>query len=163
VELMHTLTSRDPELHQLELMHLASPEELAGLVRIQAVRRARHQDGRHPLPAGDPRAGGAGGERKPGARAAPAHPVPKGRQARAVDKYDRRLGFRFGTYATWWIRQGITRALSDLSRTVRVPTHQVSVLRAIDRVRGELTVAYGREPTVPEIAAALRMTPQETR
>src|SRR5439155_508056 len=82
---------------------------------------------------------------------------------RAVDKYDRHLGFRFGTYATWWIRQGITRALSDLSRTVRVPTHQVAVLRSLDRVKGELTVRFGREPSVAEIAAALHITPQETQ
>src|SRR5439155_10225797 len=59
--------------------------------------------------------------------------------------------------------QGITRALSDLSRTVRVPTHQVSVLRSLDRVKGELTVRFGREPSLAEIAAALDITPQETR
>ena len=60
---------------------------------------------------------------------------------RAVDKYEHRLGFKFGTYATWWIRQGITRALADHARTVRVPCHQVGTLAAIERVRGELSVA----------------------
>ena len=57
---------------------------------------------------------------------------------RAVDKFEHRMGFKFGTYATWWIRQGIQRALADNARTVRVPCHQVSVLAAIERVRGEL-------------------------
>src|SRR5438046_5983600 len=65
---------------------------------------------------------------------------------RAVDKYEHRLGFKFGTYATWWIRQGITRALADNARTVRVPCHQVGTLAAIERVRGELCIEHGREP-----------------
>src|SRR5207302_6091722 len=82
---------------------------------------------------------------------------------RAVDKYEHRLGFKFGTYATWWIRQGITRAMADHARTVRVPCHQVSTLAAIERVRGELSVAQGKEPSVEQIAAVLGVTPDETR
>ncbi len=82
---------------------------------------------------------------------------------RAVDKYEHRMGFKFGTYATWWIRQGITRALADHSRTVRVPCHQVSMLSAIERVRGELSVKNGREPSVEEIAKTLGLTPEDTR
>ena len=82
---------------------------------------------------------------------------------RAVDKFEHRLGFKFGTYATWWIRQGIQRALADHARTVRVPCHQVSVLAAIDRVRGELFGETGREPTVEEIAKILGTTVEETR
>jgi RNA polymerase primary sigma factor len=74
---------------------------------------------------------------------------------RAVDKYDHRLGFKFGTYATWWIRQGITRALADHSRTVRVPCHHAATLAAVERVRGELVVQHGREPADEEVAAAL--------
>jgi RNA polymerase primary sigma factor len=82
---------------------------------------------------------------------------------RAVDKYEHRLGFKFGTYATWWIRQGITRALADHGRTVRVPCHQVSMLAAIERVRGELSIQLGREPSIEEIAGQLGMTPEDTR
>src|SRR5262249_39258603 len=73
------------------------------------------------------------------------------------------LGFKFGTYATWWVRQGITRALAEHGRTVRVPCHQVAVLRSLDRVKGELTIRFGREPSVAEIAQALRISPQEAR
>jgi RNA polymerase primary sigma factor len=82
---------------------------------------------------------------------------------RAVDKYEHRLGYKFGTYATWWIRQGITRAISDHARTVRVPCHQIATLAAIERVRGELSVASGREPTVEEISTKLGVKAEDTR
>jgi len=81
---------------------------------------------------------------------------------RAVDKYEHLLGYKFGTYATWWIRQGITRALADNARTVRVPCHQVATLAAIERVRGELSIALGREPTTAEIATVLGVSTEET-
>src|SRR5262249_45079087 len=136
-----------------------------GLVRIQAQRRARYQDVRHQLVEANLRLGVSVAKKDRGRGLPFSDLIQEGNSGlmRAVDKYDRRLGLRFGTYATWWIREGITRALSALSRTVRVPTHQVSVLRALDRVRGELTVEYGREPTVAEIAAALKMSPKEAR
>jgi RNA polymerase primary sigma factor len=82
---------------------------------------------------------------------------------RAVDKYEHRMGFKFGTYATWWIRQGIQRALHDHGRTVRVPCHQVGALAAIERVRIELTGELGREPSIEEIANKLGSKVDETR
>jgi RNA polymerase primary sigma factor len=82
---------------------------------------------------------------------------------RAVDKYEWRLKYKFGTYATWWIRQGITRALADHARTIRVPCHQVGTLAAVERVRGQLSISQGREPTVEEIAAVLGVTAEETK
>jgi RNA polymerase primary sigma factor len=81
---------------------------------------------------------------------------------RAVDKFDHRLGFKFGTYATWWIRQGMTRALSELSRTVRVPCHHLALLREIERVTRDLTLARGREPALEEVAAELNISPEQT-
>ncbi len=82
---------------------------------------------------------------------------------RAVDKYEWRLEFKFGTYATWWVRQGITRALHDNARTVRVPCHQISLLSRMEKTRGEMTAATGREPTTEELAAALDIKPEDAR
>jgi RNA polymerase primary sigma factor len=74
---------------------------------------------------------------------------------RAVDKYDHRLGFKFGTYATWWVRQGITRALADHGRLVRVPSHRGATVAAAERARAELALRRGREPADEEVAAEL--------
>ncbi len=82
---------------------------------------------------------------------------------RAVDKYEWRLKFKFGTYATWWIRQGITRALHDHARTVRVPCHQIGMLAKIERKRSEMSAATGRDPTNEELAIALGTKADETR
>ena len=82
---------------------------------------------------------------------------------RAVDKYEHRMNFKFGTYATWWIRQGITRALADHARTVRVPCHQIATMSAIERMRGELSAATGREPSIEEISLRLGVKPEDTR
>ncbi len=82
---------------------------------------------------------------------------------RAVDKFDYRLGFKFGTYATWWIRQGVTRALADCARMVRIPCHRIPTLSAIEQARGELMVRHGRAPTEEEVAAALGMAVKDLR
>jgi RNA polymerase primary sigma factor len=82
---------------------------------------------------------------------------------RAVDKYEWQKEFKFGTYATWWIRQGITRALHDHARTVRVPCHQISMLAKIERKRSEITAATGRDPSNEELALALGTKAEDTR
>jgi len=82
---------------------------------------------------------------------------------RAVDKYEWRLKFKFGTYATWWVRQGITRALHDHARTVRVPCHQIATLAKMERMRNELSAATGREPTNSEVALALNLKEEDAR
>jgi len=73
---------------------------------------------------------------------------------KAIKKFDYRRGFKFSTYATWWIRQGITRALADQSRTIRIPVHLVEALNKVTRVQRQLAQEYNREPTIDEIATA---------
>ncbi len=82
---------------------------------------------------------------------------------RAVDKYEYRRGFKFSTYATWWIRQAITRAIADQARTIRIPVHMIDVLSKLRNVSKRLLQELGREPTTEETAAAADISLEETR
>ena len=156
---------RGKQLQRLMLQLQAMPEELPGLLKVQQKRRTAFQGIRRQLAEANLRLVVSIAKRYRGQGLAFADLIQEGNRGlmRAVDKFDHRLGWKFGTYATWWIRQGVTRALADHSRTIRVPCHQVTMLRVLEKVRDELIARHSKEPTIEEIAAVLCIPREEAR
>jgi len=154
---------KDLRHHALE--NLTSADDVHRLLKVIRRRQAKYQHLRSELAEGNLRLVVSIAKKYRGRGLSFADLIQEGNRGlmRAVDKFEHRMGFKFGTYATWWIRQGIQRALADNARTVRVPCHQVSLLAAIERVRGELIVQTGREPTIEDIAMVLGTTPEEAK
>jgi RNA polymerase primary sigma factor len=153
------------ELRGLMLELRATPEELAGLVGAMRTRREVYLKARKELASANLRLVVSIAKRYRSRGLPFSDLIQEGNAGlmRAVDKYDPGLGFRFGTYATWWIRQAVTRALSESSRLVRLPYNHTNLPAALDRVRGELTAALGREATLEEAAAQLGVPAEDAR
>jgi RNA polymerase primary sigma factor len=143
----------------------STPEETRKLLRIVQRRQKKYHQARMELAEANLRLVVSIAKRYRGRGLSFGDLIQEGNRGlmRAVDKFEYRLGFKFGTYATWWIRQGIQRSLADHARTVRVPCHQVSMLAAMERVRGELLGATGRDPTLEDLAMALGISADEVR
>jgi RNA polymerase primary sigma factor len=158
-------TKRLKELRHLMGQVQATPEELAGWVRVLERRRALYQQARQELAAANLRLVVSIAKRYRGRGLSFADLIQEGNGGlmRAVDKFDHRLGWKFATYATWWVRQGVTRALADTSRTVRVPCHRAGMLREVERLQGDLMLENRRDATAEEIARELQVTPAEVR
>jgi RNA polymerase primary sigma factor len=157
--------ARMKELRHMMFQALATPEQLAGWDQVINRRCAPYQHARQELAAANLRLVVSLAKRYRRRGLPFADLIQEGNSGlmRAVDKFDHRLGWKFGTYATWWIRQGVTRALADTSRTVRLPCHRGGMLREIERLQAEFMVRNRREPTIEEIALQMKVTPEEVR
>lgn len=156
---------RVKELRQWTLQFQATPEELAAWLGVVGQRRARYQQARQNLASANLRLVVSMAKRYRGRGLPLSDLIQEGNSGlmRAVDKFDHRLGWKFGTYASWWIRQGIQRGLSDTSRLVRVPCHWTGMFGEVERAQTEFTNKHHREPTPAEIAKKLRVAPAEIR
>ncbi len=153
------------ELHDLMRMTLEEPASLRKRVDIVKTRFAEYEDAKKQLSGGNLRLVVSIAKKYRNRGLSFLDLIQEGNTGlmRAVDKYEYRRGYKFSTYATWWIRQAITRAIADQARTIRIPVHMIETMSKLRNVSKKLLQELGREPTIEETAKAAGITEEETR
>ncbi len=151
------------ELHYLMRITLDSPATLARRIRNTLEYQSRYDAAKRVLSAGNLRLVVSIAKRYRNRGLSFLDLIQEGNTGlmRAVDKFEHARGYKFSTYATWWIRQAITRAIADQSRTIRMPVHMIETMSRVRMVARDLVQRTGREPSVEEVAAAAKLTIEE--
>ena len=155
----------EKEMHDLMMMTLEEPALLHKRVEIVKKRFAEYEDAKRALSGGNLRLVVSIAKKYRNRGLSFLDLIQEGNTGlmRAVDKYEYRRGYKFSTYATWWIRQAITRAIADQARTIRIPVHMIETMSKLRNVSKKLLQELGREPTIEETAKAANITVEETR
>jgi len=156
---------RDVLVKHLDQLVVADPDEQRGLRRLADELIQKGDDARHNLTEANLRLVVSIAKKYIGRGMSFLDLIQEGNIGliRAVEKFDYRKGYKFSTYATWWIRQAITRAIADQARTIRIPVHMVETINKLIRVSRGLLQELGREPTAEEIAERMLITPDKVR
>jgi RNA polymerase primary sigma factor len=155
----------EKELNDLMLMTLEEPAGLRKRVEIVKKRFAEYEEAKRALSGGNLRLVVSIAKKYRNRGLSFLDLIQEGNTGlmRAVDKYEYRRGYKFSTYATWWIRQAITRAIADQARTIRIPVHMIETMSKLRNVSKKLLQEMGREPTIEETARAAGISVEETR
>jgi RNA polymerase primary sigma factor len=155
----------EKELHDLMLMTLEEPAGLRKRVEVIRKRFAEYEQAKRDLSGGNLRLVVSIAKKYRNRGLSFLDLIQEGNTGlmRAVDKYEYRRGYKFSTYATWWIRQAITRAIADQARTIRIPVHMIETMSKLRNVSKKLLQEMGREPTIEETAKAAGISVEETR
>jgi RNA polymerase primary sigma factor len=155
----------EKELHDLMLLTLEEPASLRKRVEIVKKRFAEYEEAKRALSGGNLRLVVSIAKKYRNRGLSFLDLIQEGNTGlmRAVDKYEYRRGYKFSTYATWWIRQAITRAIADQARTIRIPVHMIETMSKLRNVSKKLLQEMGREPTIEETAKAAGISVEETR
>ncbi len=153
------------ELHDLQNLTLETPESLQARVEMIDQRFAGYEQAMRELSGGNLRLVVSIAKKYRNRGLSFLDLIQEGNTGlmRAVDKYEYRRGYKFSTYATWWIRQAITRAIADQARTIRIPVHMIETMSKLRKVSKKLLQENGREPTIEETAEAAGVSLEETR